>query len=155
MPRWSDDPAHLLGMIVNYLRLDDRNHAPDRQFAAADAEAEAMIRTLVDRLSRQRRARRQVVSFGLRRARQLVGLREMPKNLLVLALAGVRSQLALVGEALAGAGRIATAEDVFFLDFGRRRMRRSSAAATFLGSCCPTELNPRRSAWPRTDRMEP
>jgi pyruvate,water dikinase len=116
MPRWSDDPSHLLGMIVNYLRLDDRTHAPDRQFAEAGAEGEAMIRTLVGRLSQKSRARRLLVGFGLRRVRALAGLREMPKNLLVLGLANARTQLALVGEALANSGRIAAAEDIFFLD---------------------------------------
>ena len=28
MPRWSDDPSHLIGVIANYLRLDDPELAP-------------------------------------------------------------------------------------------------------------------------------
>ena len=45
MPRWSDDPAHILGVLANYLRLDDPGQAPDRQFSKAAREAEAQVDT--------------------------------------------------------------------------------------------------------------
>ena len=32
MPRWSDDPSHLLGVISNYLRLDTADLDPVAQF---------------------------------------------------------------------------------------------------------------------------
>src|SRR5690606_4251484 len=32
MPRWRDEPEHILGVLANYLRLDDEDLAPDRQF---------------------------------------------------------------------------------------------------------------------------
>ena len=35
MPRWSEKPDHILGMISNYLRVEDPEQAPDRQFARA------------------------------------------------------------------------------------------------------------------------
>ena len=50
MPRWSDDPAHILGVLANYLRLDDPGQAPDRQFSKAAREAEAQV----ERLGRRR-----------------------------------------------------------------------------------------------------
>ena len=53
--------------------------------------------------------------------RQLVGLRESPKFLLVTALAKMRAQLKEVGRELADAGRIDHADDVFFLDVGDAR----------------------------------
>ena len=34
MPRWSDDPSHLLGVISNYLRLDTEDLDPVSQFRA-------------------------------------------------------------------------------------------------------------------------
>ena len=48
MPRWSEKPDHILGMISNYLRVEDPEQAPDRQFARAAEHAEERIRSLVD-----------------------------------------------------------------------------------------------------------
>lgn len=55
--------------------------------------------------------------MGLERTRMFAGLREFPKYNLVVGLADARAQLALVGEALAEAGSIDAAGDIFFLDF--------------------------------------
>ena len=33
IPRWSDDPRHILGVLANYLRLEDGMTAPDAVFA--------------------------------------------------------------------------------------------------------------------------
>lgn len=121
IPRWSEDPSHLLGAIKNYLRLNDEALAPSRQFADGSAKAEAMRTELVRRMAQRGRVRARMVGFGLRRARQLAGLRETPKFLLVLALAAIREQIRLVGEALTAAGRIAEADDVFFVDLADAR----------------------------------
>ncbi|MDQ4046928.1 MAG: PEP-utilizing enzyme, partial [Actinomycetota bacterium] len=117
MPRWRDDPTHILGVLANYLRLEDPDLAPDRQFRRARAEAEAQIARLVAEATAKGRFRGAVVRAALRRARLFIGLRERPKYQIVLALAEVRRQLAEVGKDLAGLGRIARADDVFFLNF--------------------------------------
>jgi pyruvate,water dikinase len=116
LPRWSEDPTHLLGVLANYLRLEDPRLAPDAQFRRAAAEAEAMLTELVGRARRRGRLRARLVGLALDRTRQLAGFREMPKYLLVVLLARVRELLWPVGEELARAGRIEQAEDVFFLD---------------------------------------
>ena len=121
IPRWSDDPSHLLGVIKNYLRLTDKDRSPSDQFAEGNEHAESMVAELVGRARRRSRVRARVVGFGLRRARQLAGLRERPKFMLVLALAAMRQQLGLVGELLAERGRIARPDDVFFLDLAEAR----------------------------------
>ena len=118
LPRWSDDPQHVLGVIANYLRLDDDRAAPDTVFASGTAQAEQAVRLLVDRAGP---IRRPVVRFALDRARRLAGVREMPKYLLVVALGQVRAQLARVGEALAAEGRIASATDIFMLTTAEAR----------------------------------
>jgi pyruvate,water dikinase len=117
MPRWRDDPTHILGVLANYLRLDDPALAPDRQFSRAEAEAEAQVARLVAEASSRGRLRGMMVRAALRRARLFAGLRELPKYQIVVALAEARRQLAEVGDALAAEGRIARADDVFFLDF--------------------------------------
>ncbi len=162
MPRWSDDPAHILGVLANYLKLDDPEMAPDALFDRGAREAEAMIRTLVERAERRGRLRGRLVRLALDRARKLAGLREMPKYDLVVALAAVRRELAAVGAELARRGSIETGDDVFFLDLKEARAgldgrtsarssasggiptRRSSAGGISRGSSSPTAPSPKR-----------
>jgi pyruvate,water dikinase len=116
MPRWSDDPTHILGVLANYLRVDDPALAPDRQFGRAAREAEAQVGRLVAAAGRRSRLRGALVRAALRRTRMFAGLRELPKFHLVEALSAVRQQLAAVGAELAAAGAIDAADDIFFLD---------------------------------------
>ena len=116
LPRWSDDPSHILGVLANYLRLEDKDLAPDAVFERGARDAEAAIETLVARARRRGRLRGRLVRFALDRARRLSGLREVPKYHMVAALAAVRRELAAVGAELARQGAIESGEDVFFLD---------------------------------------
>lgn len=122
MPRWSDQPDHLLGMISNYLRVEDPEQAPDRQFARASDHAEARVQDLVERAGARSRLRGRLVALCLRRARQLSGLRELPKFYIVMVLAEMHRQLTAVGTDLASAGAIDAAGDVFFLDIDELRV---------------------------------
>ncbi|MEZ2391151.1 PEP/pyruvate-binding domain-containing protein [bacterium RCC_150] len=117
MPRWSEDPTHIIGVLANYLRLDDPRLAPDKQFQKAVHDAEEQVAVLVARARAISPLHAAIVKAALRRTRMFSGLRELPKYNLVLGLAAARSQLTKVGEALAQAGRIGDAGDVFFLDF--------------------------------------
>jgi pyruvate,water dikinase len=112
LPRWSEDPSHLLGAIANYQRLDAAALAPDEQFARGAREAEATIATL---LSRVHGLRRLLARKLLRRVRALAGAREAPKFQVVRVFAQGRAILAPVGAALAAEGRVATADDIWFL----------------------------------------
>ncbi|MFF1254790.1 PEP-utilizing enzyme [Pseudarthrobacter sp. NPDC058329] len=122
MPRWSEEPDHILGMISNYLRVEDPGQAPDRPFAAAAAHAEARISELVERAGTKSRLRGRLVALCLRRTRQLAGLREFPKFCIVMVLAEMHRQLLEVGAELAANGTIDAAGDVFFLDFEELRV---------------------------------
>jgi pyruvate,water dikinase len=121
MPRWSDDPTYVLGVLANYLRQEDADHAPDVQFARSSRAAQATVSRVVARVRRRSRLRAAVVRFALSQVRELAGLRETHKDYLVLVLAHVREQLAAVGAELAQAGMLAQPEDIFFLDFGQVR----------------------------------
>ncbi len=121
MPRWAEDPSHLIGMILNYRRVSDPELAPDAQFARGAAAAEEMVRTLTRRARHRSRLRGRLVGWSLKRARELTGLRESPKFMLVLALAALREQLSEVGASLHARGRIGQPDDVFFLDFDDAR----------------------------------
>jgi pyruvate,water dikinase len=121
MPRWSDDPTHLFGVVRNYLALDDPALAPDTQFAAGSADAEAMVADLVARAARRGPLRARLVRFCLRRTRQLAGLRESPKFVLVWQLALLRAQLQRVGAALLAEGTLDRADDVFMVGIAEAR----------------------------------
>jgi phosphohistidine swiveling domain-containing protein len=115
LPRWSEDPTYILGVLASYLRFDDPELAPDVQFRRAAREAEEMVSELTRRASRKGRLKGALVGFLLRRARALAGLREMPKFFVVLVLARARALLLEVGEELARSERLESAGDVFFV----------------------------------------
>src|SRR6266700_1377950 len=115
LPRWSEDPTHILGALSNYLQLKDANLAPDVQFQRGAQEAESMLTELVQRARRKSWLRSRLVHFFLRRTRDLVGLREMPKFTIILMMTRIRELLWSIGEELEQAGRLEAAEDVFFL----------------------------------------
>ncbi|HET9223318.1 MAG TPA: PEP/pyruvate-binding domain-containing protein, partial [Roseiflexaceae bacterium] len=115
MPRWSEDPTYLFGVLASYLQLRDEAQAPDRQFERAAQEAQAMLAELTRRARRVSRVRGLLVGFFLRRARALGGLREMPRFALALLLAQARALLSPVGDALVQAGQLDHAGDIFFL----------------------------------------
>jgi rifampicin phosphotransferase len=121
LPRWSEDPTHIFGVLANYLRLEDPALAPDVQFRRAAREAEETVRELTRRAACKGRLRGALVGFLLRRARGLAGLREAPKYYLVLLLARARALLWAAGEELARVGRLESAEDVFFLTLPEAR----------------------------------
>ncbi|MFB9906785.1 PEP/pyruvate-binding domain-containing protein [Allokutzneria oryzae] len=117
VPRWSEDPTHVRGMIANYRRAEAPGWAADKQFEKGVAEAEAMI----SRLTRRAGRRGWLVNRALHRIRALAGVRELPKYCLVLAFARAREQLKLVGAELAASGVVGEQDDVFFLDFHEMR----------------------------------
>ena len=121
LPRWSDDPAHVLGVLANYLRLEDPALAPDAVFARGAEEAERMIETLVQRARRRGALRARLVRFALARARQLAGLREVPKYYMIVALGAIRRELARVGAEMGRRGTIEAGDDIFFIDLVEAR----------------------------------
>ncbi len=121
MPRWSDDPTYIVGVLANYLRLDDPDLAPDVQFTRSARAAQAAVTRVVGRVRRRSRLRAAAGGFALGRGRELAGMRETHKDYLVRVLAHVREQLAAVGAEIAAAGLLARPEDVFFLDLVQAR----------------------------------
>lgn len=121
LPRWSEEPEHILGILANYLRLDNPALAPDVQFSKAAEDAELQVDRLVARAAGRGRTRGRLVRAALRRARLFAGMRELPKNQLVVGLGEVRRQLLLVGAELAETGALECQDDVFFLDLAEAR----------------------------------
>jgi rifampicin phosphotransferase len=121
MPRWSEDPEHILGVLISYLQIEDGERAPDEVFRRRAGEASAMIDTLSNRARRGGRVRAGLIRFALGRARALAGLRELPKFNVVTVLAAARRELSIVGTALASRGSVERANDIFFVDLVEAR----------------------------------
>lgn len=113
--RWEEDPTPVLAAIANYLRVSDREQAPDRRFERAAAEAEAMLADLNRRARRRRPIRGTLAGFFMCRARDLAGLREAGKFAGLYPLRERRRQLLLVGAELAERGLLDDRDDVMFL----------------------------------------
>lgn len=113
VPRWSDDPTHIVGVLRNYLRMTDENVAPDAMFARGAAEAEEMI----ERLARRAGWRGPVVRWALRRTRLLAGLREFPKFLVITLFGLLRARILDSAAAL----DLESDDDVFFLTLDELR----------------------------------
>jgi rifampicin phosphotransferase len=119
VPRWSEDSSHILGALANYVRLSDEAIAPDAQFGRGEREAEVMITAL---LARVHGPKRLVLRFVLRRVRALIGTREAPKFHIIRLLATpARELLKGVGAELTGRGRLAAADDIFFVTLAEAR----------------------------------
>jgi pyruvate,water dikinase len=91
-------------------------------------------------MAERSRPRAKLVGWTLRRVRQLVGLRESPKFLLIVALGAMREHLKAVGEELVTTDVIDQVDDVFFLDL--RDARRGLA-----GEDLRTQVAERREAY--------
>ncbi len=123
MPRWSDDPTYVLGVIANYLRLTDLTQAPDAMFARGAAAADATVARVVAQVRQRSAARAALTGFALRRMRELAGLRETHKDYLVRLFAVARAELAAVGRDLAARGLLDDADDAFWLDLAGAAQR--------------------------------
>lgn len=129
VPRWSDDPAPVFTMLVNYLAATGTEHDPAHRFRSAAQSAEATIDRIVGKLPRSRPLTRWFARRLLHRSRALRGLRELGKLCLVRGFAEMRAQLVAIGDALTSRGMLATAEDVMFLD--PSEIRRALAGEDF------------------------
>ncbi|ACZ84882.1 PEP/pyruvate-binding domain-containing protein [Streptosporangium roseum] len=125
VPRWSEDPTHVIGVLANYLRLEDPALSPDALFARGAAEAVLMIKTLSARVGG---VRGRVVRFALGRARALAGVRELPKFYMVTILAAMRAELVTVGADLTARGLLDSPRDIFFLTLEEARTALTAAS---------------------------
>ncbi|GAA5120996.1 PEP/pyruvate-binding domain-containing protein [Pseudonocardia adelaidensis] len=129
MPRWSEDPTHVLGVLANYLRLDDTALAPDAVFARGAQAADAAVAAAVERVRARSRLRAAALRFALDRVRRLAGLREEHKDYLIRIFAHARALLTAVGTELAARGLLDRPDDVFFLDLAEARTALAGADA--------------------------
>jgi pyruvate,water dikinase len=119
-PRWRENPEPIMQALQSYLRIEDREQAPDVVFARGVVAAQEAVVQLVDEARATPRGwlRARVVRWAARRVRALAGLRESPKFWIVRVMDLVRASLLDGGHELAEAGVLDRADDLFFLRLG-------------------------------------
>jgi pyruvate,water dikinase len=108
---WREDPAPLEALLATYRTMDD-SAAPAAVEAQRVAEREAATADLLAGLSPARRPGAKVL---LAAAKRHIPLREVGKAAFLQALDGARAAARVLGEELAGDGRIGDPDDVFYL----------------------------------------
>jgi pyruvate,water dikinase len=116
-PRWQDDPASLMQMVLGNLGADEPGLHRQRHAAMA-REGEAAAKRLVANVRHgllgplhAAMLRRQI-----RVARNLLPVREHPKFMLIRIMGLARAAMLEAGRMLVDAGRMDAREDIWFLD---------------------------------------
>jgi len=116
-PRWRENPLPVFQTLKSYLQIDDSKQAPDAVFRRGAAAAEAAVEPLARAVARTRGGwlKARLVRAAARRVREVAGLRESPKFLIVRLLGLLRAGLLENGQTLVAEGVLAQADDLFFL----------------------------------------
>lgn len=151
-PRWREQPAQVMQMVQNYLRIDDPTMAPDAVFGRGEAAAQATV----DRLAAAARRsgllgflKARLVRGMAYRARALSGLRESPKFMIIRLFGIARSGILAMGESLAGAGVLAQRDDIFFLRMAELRRLADTPLAQIDKTTWRSLIAQRRQAYNR------
>ena len=123
-PRWREQPAQVMQMVQNYLRIDDPNMAPDAVFGRGVAAAQATVDRMAAAASRSGPLgflKARLIRGMAERARALSGLRESPKFMIIQLFGLARKEILKMGASLVEAGVLAQAEDVLFLRLAEQR----------------------------------
>lgn len=127
-PRWRDDPSVILAVLSGMVRAAREQGGGMPRLADREDRLTRRARSLARRVSRHLSrsglverllpARRLIFGLLLREARRYAPYRENLKDSALRALHLVRSVFLEAGARLARRGRLARAEDVFFLEVG-------------------------------------
>jgi pyruvate,water dikinase len=156
-PRWREQPEPLMQTLQSYLAIDDPAAAPDAVFARGVTHAGEAAQQLVAAAAALPggRVKARLVRWAITRYRALAGLREAPKFFVVRMLGIVRQALLDSGAALAAAGLLEQADDLFFLkvnelqEIGARRDVSPALRAAIIERRALREREMRRKHLPR------
>ena len=144
-PRWKENPEHILQVLRSYLSIPQQS-APDVVFERGAASA-ALAQARLEFAVRQQPGgwlKRRWVRFFSSRMRSLVGLREMPKFLLMRTWGPLRDAALAVGKDLADSASLARGDDIFFLHLPELKQMAAGEPGDWLG-----KVSARREAYTR------
>jgi len=121
--RWTEDPTHVFEMLVNFLKIENENEAPDAVFARGRSAAEAAVEKLTANIRKSRGGfiKARVARFFANRARMLMGLRENPKFFAVRMMWIIHRELRKTGREFMAAGELVHDDDVFYMSLAELR----------------------------------
>jgi phosphohistidine swiveling domain-containing protein len=117
LPRWAEDPTHIMRVLQSYLQIKDPDKAPDAVFArsAKSAEQAAAKLEFAVRQMRGGYIKSRLLRWAIKRYRALAGMRETPKFFAVRMMGIIRQGLLLSGHDLVESGLLEQPDDMFFL----------------------------------------
>jgi len=132
--RWREDPTPVMQSLISYMKIDLAEAAPDAVFARGASIAQTAVKELKVRLRAVKGGwwKAPLAGWLAQRARELAGLREMPKFTIVRIFGEIRTALLAAGRAWAAEGWLEQAEDIAFLRFAELD-RLGKAAAGMAG----------------------
>ncbi len=117
LPRWREDPTHIMQVLQSYLQIKDPDKAPDAVFARsaksaeqAAAHLETAVRQMYGGFIKAR-----LLRWAISRYRALAGMREAPKFFAIRIMGIIRQGLLQSGQELVDAGHLKQHDDLFFL----------------------------------------
>jgi phosphohistidine swiveling domain-containing protein len=115
--RWVEDPTHVFQVLRSYLQMTDERLSPEAVFTAGKEKAQQAQECLVDAFRSRRFGwfKVMLIKWTARRIRELGGLRESPKFVIVSLLGPLRLAILRVGERLVADGTLQEADDLFYL----------------------------------------
>ncbi|HEY3343751.1 MAG TPA: PEP/pyruvate-binding domain-containing protein [Anaerolineaceae bacterium] len=116
-PRWSEDPSHVLDLIIGYLPVDLPDQTPEAVYMRSITHAAAAVDQLVAELSTIRHGwiKSRLARVVAGRARALLGLRESPKFFAVRMIAVFRRNLLAIGYDYAQSAELDQPDDLMYL----------------------------------------
>ena len=117
LPRWGENPTHIMQVLQSYLRIKDPDKAPDAVFAHAAESAEETAAHLESAVRQMHGGfiKSRLLRWAVSRYRALAGMREAPKFFAIRMMGIVRQGLLQSGQELVDVGYLEQRDDLFFL----------------------------------------
>ncbi len=117
LPRWREDPTHIMQVLQSYLQIKDPDKAPDAVFARSAKSAEQAASRLESAVRQMHGGfiKARILRWAISRYRALAGMREAPKFFAIRMLGIVRQGLLQSGQELVDVGYLEQRDDLFFL----------------------------------------
>ncbi len=117
LPRWGEDPTHIMQVLQSYLQIKDPDMAPDAVFARSAKSAEQAAARLETAVRQMHGGfiKGRLLRWAISRYRALAGMRETPKFFAIRMMGIIRQGLLQSGQELVDAGHLKQSDDLFFL----------------------------------------
>ena len=117
LPRWGEDPTHIMRVLQSYLQITDPDKAPDVVFARAAKSAEQAAAHLESTVRQMHGGfiKSRLLHWAISRYRALAGMREAPKFFAIRMMNIIRQGLLQSGQELFEANLLEQPDDLFFL----------------------------------------